>query len=114
MAPSPTATLTYGYDIDPPDTDWANNDEPDEEAADLLAGAGLPSHIGVHQDRSDAYGGLRLHAAFLQSSGYRDKGVTNSLELPEDCDNDLRRAATVLGVDLGNATPYWLLTGEVS
>lgn len=110
----PTATLTFGYDFELPDADWANGDDPDWHGCNLLKTEGIPGHVGVHRDDSDAHGGYRLTAAFLQACGWTDKGTADSLELPDAWESSLRYAAAVLGIDLGDAKPYWLLTGEYS
>lgn len=110
MGMSPTATLTYGYDIETAAGEWYEDDEPVEAAGQVLRDAGFPNDFGVWQD----YDGrrMRLCAAFLQASGYNDEGKADSLELPDGTDELLRRAADVLGIDLCDAKPGWLLTAE--
>jgi hypothetical protein len=106
----PTATLTYGYDIESATGDWYEDEEPVEAGGQILHDAGLPKEFGVWQD----YGGrrMRLFATFLQASGYNDQGKAETLELPAGTDEGLRRAADVLGIDLGDAKPSWLLLAE--
>lgn len=107
----PTATLTYGYDIEPPDADWAESDEPDEAAARLLADAGdLPDYVRVHRDYDGCH--LRLIAASMTASGWNARATAETLELPEDADAHLRRAAELLGIELTDTQAAWLLYGE--
>jgi hypothetical protein len=106
----PTATLTYGYDIENATGEWYEDDEPVEAGNQALSEAGLPDNIRVWQDYDGCR--MRLYAAFLQASGYDDKGDVKSLDLPEGTKTDLRRAANVLGIDLGDAEPSWLLLAE--
>ena len=106
----PTATLTYGYDIEVPNTDWAEDDESEEAAGELIAAAGLPGHIRINRDYEGCH--YRLIAAFMQASGWNDRETADSLEIPEGAVADMRRAAGILGIDLGDAKPAWMLTGE--
>lgn len=110
MGMSPTSTLTYGFDIEDATGDWYEDDERDEVAGQLLHDAGLPKNIGVWQDYDGCR--IRLYGAFLSASGWNDTGETESLELPDGTVEDLRRAAELLGIDLGDAKPGWLLVGE--
>jgi hypothetical protein len=73
MGMSPTATLTYGYDIESATGDWREDEEPVEAAGQVLRDAGFSNDIGVWQDYDGCR--MRLFAAFLQASGYNDKGV---------------------------------------
>lgn len=109
----PTATLTYGFDIENPTGDWAEDDEPVETAGALLRDAGVPDNIRVWQD----YDGQiqRLYAVFFQAAGHRYKDAVESiesLEIPDGSGLWLHRAAEILGVDLGDAKPSWQLVGE--
>lgn len=110
MGMSPTSTLTYGFDIESATGDWYKDDERDEAADRTLRDAGFPKNIGVWQDYDCCR--MRLYAAFLQASGWNDTGETDSLELPEGTVEELRYAARLLGIDLGDAKPGWLLVGE--
>lgn len=108
----PTATLTYGYDVKLPDADWADDDEPEEAAGQLITDAGLPEHIGINRDYEGCH--YRLIASFMQASGWNDRKSANSLKIPNGAVMDMRRAAEILGIDLGDAKPVWMLTGEFS
>jgi len=110
MGMSPTATLTYGYDIESATGDWYEDDERDEAGSRVLADAGFPKSFGVWQDYDGCR--MRLYAAHLGASGWNDTGETESLELPDGTIEDLRRAAELLGIDVGDAQPAWLLTAE--
>ena len=114
MGMSPTATLTYGFDFELPETNWAEEEEADWEACNILrATEGMPSYVGVHK-RTDDGRGWRLYACFRQASGWREPMVAddNELDIPETADADMRRAAEVLGIVLPHAKPYWLMTAE--
>lgn len=110
MSGSPTATLTYGFDIENPAGDWIEDDEPVEAAGELLRSADIPDNIRVWQDYDGCH--MRLYAAFLQASGWKDRGIAESLEIPDGTGLWLHRAAEVLGIDLGDAKPAWQLVGE--
>lgn len=106
----PTATLTYGFDVEDATGDWYQDDEPVEAAGQVLRDAGFPKNIGVWQDYDGCR--MRLYAAFLQASGYNDTGEAESLALPDGTGRQLRRAAKLLGIDIDNAKLGWLLVGE--
>lgn len=110
MGMSPTATLTYGYDIESATGDWYEDDDRDEAGSRALHSAGFPENFGIWQDYDGCH--MRLYAAFLSASGWNDTGEAESLELPDDTAEDLRRAAELLGIDIGDAKPGWLLTAE--
>jgi hypothetical protein len=106
----PTATLTYGFDVESATGDWYEDDEPVEAGGQVLHDAGFPTSFGVWQDYDGCR--MRLYAAFLQASGYNDKGEADSMWLPDDTDDQLYRAADLLGIDVGDAKPRWLLLAE--
>lgn len=111
MGMSPTATLTYGFDIESATEAWyQDSDEPAGTGSQSLHDAGFPKEFGVWQDYDGCR--MRLYAAFLSASGWNDTGEADSLALPDGTAENLRRAAKLLGIDVGDAQPKWLLTGE--